>query len=58
MPVNRELKRAINKGENADVLEQIALKNGMKTLRMSVIDYVLKGITTVDEVRRVTYENN
>ena len=58
MPVNRELKRAINKGENADALEQIALKNGMKTLRMSVIDYVLKGITTVDEVRRVTYEND
>ena len=58
MPVNSEIKRAINKGETADVLEHIALKNGMKTLRMSVIDYVLKGITTVDELRRVTYENN
>lgn len=58
MPVNREIKRAINQGETADVLEQIALKNGMKTLRMSVVDYVLKGITTIEEVRRVTYEND
>lgn len=58
MPVDREIKKAINKGETADVLEQIALKNGMKTLRMSAINYVLKGITTVDEVRRVTYDND
>ena len=57
MPVSAEIKRAINRRETADVLEDIALKQGMKTLRMSAVDYVLKGITTVEEVRRVAYED-
>lgn len=33
MPVSAEIKRAINRRETADVLEDIALKQGMKTLR-------------------------
>jgi glucose 1-dehydrogenase len=41
----------------ADVLEQIALTHGMKTLRMSAIDYALRGITTVEEVQRVAYDD-
>lgn len=57
MPVNAELRQAISRGENADVLEEIALRHGMKTLRMSAIEYALKGITTVEEVRRVAYED-
>ena len=57
MPVSAEIKRAINRRETADVLEDIALKQGMKTLRMSAVDYVLKGITTVEEVCRVAYED-
>ena len=48
---------AINRGENADVLEEIALTHGMKTLRMSAIDYALRGITTVEEVQRVAYDD-
>ena len=57
MPVSAEIKRAINRRETADVLEDIALKQGMKTLRTSAVDYVLKGITTVEEVHRVAYED-
>ena len=57
MPVNAELRQAISRGDNADILENIALKNGMKTLRMSAVEYALKGITTVEEVRRVAYED-
>ncbi|MCI5515982.1 MAG: Flp pilus assembly complex ATPase component TadA [Roseburia sp.] len=57
MPVNAELRQAISRGDNADVLENIALKHGMKTLRMSAVEYALKGITTVEEVRRVAYED-
>ena len=57
MPISAEIKRAINKRETADVLEEIAISQGMKTLRMSAIDYVLKGLTTVEEVRRVAYED-
>ena len=42
MPVTADLRQAINRGENADVLEEIALTHGMKTLRMSAIDYALR----------------
>lgn len=58
MPMTAELKKAISKGENADVIEQIALRDGMKTLRMSAVEYVLKGLTTVEEVKRVAYESD
>ena len=39
------------------MLEEIALTHGMKTLRMSAIDYALRGITTVEEVQRVAYDD-
>lgn len=57
MPITNDLRQAINQGKNADELEAIALKHGMKTLRMSAIEYALKGITTVEEVRRVAFED-
>ena len=56
MPVTPALKRAISKGETAENLEKIALSEGMKTLRMAASDYVLQGVTTVEEVKRITYE--
>ena len=56
MPVTPALKRAIAKGENAETLENIALSEGMKTLRMAASEYVLQGVTTVEEVKRITYE--
>ena len=57
MPITNDLRQTINQGKNADELEAIALKHGMKTLRMSAIEYALKGITTVEEVRRVAFED-
>ena len=56
MPVTPTLKRAIAKGENAENLEKIALSEGMKTLRMAAVEYALQGVTTVEEVKRITYE--
>ena len=56
MPVTPALKRAISKGETAENLEKIALDEGMKTLRMAASDYVIQGVTTVEEVKRITYE--
>ena len=58
MPINAELRQAINRGDNADELEAIALRQGMKTLRMGAVEYALKGITTVEEVRRVAFEDD
>ena len=56
MPVTPRLKKAISKGETADVIEKIALEEGMVTLRGGIIDYVLKGITTMEELKRITFE--
>lgn len=57
MPITADLRQAITRGESADQLEAIALRYGMKTLRMSAVEYALKGITTVEEVRRVAFED-
>ena len=57
MPITPALRKAISKGETADNIEKIALSEGMNTLRMAAVDYVLKGVTTVEEVKRITYED-
>lgn len=57
MPVTNSLKRVIAAGENADKIEQTALKEGMKTLRQSAIQDVIDGITTIDEVKRITFSD-
>ncbi len=57
MPITPKLKKAISRGETADVIESVALQEGMKTLRMGAMDYVLQGITTIEEMKRITYED-
>ena len=57
MPVSRNLKKVIAAGEGADKIEAAALAEGMKTLRQAAINYVLQGITTVDEVLRITSDD-
>ena len=57
MPITNALKLEIARGANADEIEKKALSEGMKTLRMGASEYVLQGITTVEEVKRITYED-
>ena len=57
MPITNALKLEIARGANADEIEKKALEEGMKTLRMGAAEYVLQGITTVEEVKRITYED-
>lgn len=56
MPLTPKLRTLISKGVNADIIEKEALEEGMKTLRMEALDYALKGLTTLEEVKRITYE--
>ena len=56
MPMSPALRKVISKGDTADNIKKVALKEGMKTLRMSAIEKVLNGITTIEEVKRITYE--
>ncbi len=57
MPVTPALKHSISQGDNSDQIEKLAVKEGMTTLRRAASDYVLQGITTVEEVKRITYED-
>jgi len=56
MQLNDEIRRLIMKNEDASVLTAAARKNGMTTLREDGWDKVARGVTTVDEVLRVTQE--
>jgi len=49
-----ELKAAINSGASSEQFRQVALTQGLKTLRSSGLDLVFKGFTTVEEVFRST----
>lgn len=52
--VTRAIKELMLERASADKIRQEAIKQGMKTLRLSGWKKVLKGVTTPDEVMRVT----
>ena len=55
LPVDDTVKEQIMSREGASTIKKTALERGiMKTLRMDGISKVLKGMTTVDEVLRIT----
>lgn len=58
MPVSHKLGAIIAKGANADEIEAFAIQEGMTTLRRGAAEYVLKGITTVSEMKKVAYEDD
>ena len=56
MVVCDELRDAIASGSNSDVIRDIARKNGMRTLREQALLKAEAGVTTLEEVLRVTLE--
>ena len=56
MEVTHDLKLIIAKGGSADDIKEQALKEGMNTLRMSATRYVLDGITSVSEMKKVSFD--
>ena len=54
MRFNDALKEMVLGGSSAAELKMGAIKNGMMTLRMSGIQKVLDGVTTTEEILRVT----
>ena len=57
MEVTHDLKYIIARGGNADEIKECALKEGMSTLRMSATRYVLNGITSVSEMKKVSFDS-
>ncbi len=56
MEISNDVKRIIAKGGDADQIKDVALTQGMSTLRMSATRYVLEGITSVSEMIKVSFE--
>jgi len=50
-----EIRELINQNVSSDVLKANAIKNGMKTLRDTAAQLVLEGVTTTDELLRITF---
>ena len=53
-PLGDELREAILSGSTALDLKRTAVQAGMKSLRQSGLSKVAEGITTIEEVMRVT----
>lgn len=54
MPLREEIKELILTGASASELKREAIRLGMKTMRQAAITKLLQGITTIEEVVRVT----
>jgi len=57
MGVTEGIKELILRGANANEIKSKAVSEGMITLRRSGLEKVKKGITTIEEVVRVTFED-
>lgn len=55
MEVTEEIRELILRGASASEIKEQAIKDGMLTLRRSGLEKVKKGLTTIEEVVRVTF---
>jgi general secretion pathway protein E len=56
MPFTEGIRRLTQAGADADAIRAKAREEGMRTLRESAVEKLLKGVTTYQEVLRVTWE--
>lgn len=55
MEVSENIRELILRGANATEIKKMAIEEGMITLRRSGLEKVKKGVTTIEEVVRVTF---
>ncbi|MEW6570224.1 MAG: type IV-A pilus assembly ATPase PilB [Nitrospirota bacterium] len=55
MPVDSEIKEMVLEGASAGELKKAGIRLGMKTLRMSGLTKIKEGVTSLEEVLRVTF---
>jgi type IV pilus assembly protein PilB len=58
MPMNDSLKELVLQGASAMEMKREAVNTGMKTLRSSGINKLLNGVTTIEEVVKVTVHDD
>ncbi len=57
LEMTSELRRMVLTGKHASEIQKVAVEGGLVTLRMDASEKVRSGVTTVEEVLRVTAEN-
>jgi type IV pilus assembly protein PilB len=57
MPLNQEIREMILQGASNYEIKTAAVKQGMATLRQSGINKVIAGVTSLEEVLRVTFDD-
>jgi type IV pilus assembly protein PilB len=58
MPMKDSLKELVLQGASAMEMKREAVNSGMKTLRSSGIKKLLNGVTTIEEVVKVTVHDD
>lgn len=56
MEVSPAIRAVISRSGDSEEIKETAIKEGMSTLRMSAIRYVLSGITSFSEMKRISFE--
>ena len=57
MEMSPTLRHIISKSGDAEEIKDVAIKEGMNTLRMSATKLVLDGITSVSEMMKVSFDS-
>ena len=55
LPIKAEIREMVLEGASSDDLKKTAIRLGMKSLRMSGLTKVQEGVTSIEEVMRVTF---
>jgi type IV pilus assembly protein PilB len=58
LPVTEAIRRLIIKRASATIIKNHAMSEGMKTLRMVGVEKAIEGVTTLEEIWRVTSEDH
>ena len=56
MEVNDDMRKLISANASTEKLTEAARRTGMHTLRENAVQYVLDGVTSVEEMLRASYE--
>ena len=56
MPITSGIRKILHNKVTADEIQEIAVKEGMNTLRMAGARNVIDGVTSIEEVVRVAYD--
>jgi len=58
MEIDKDIRQLIAKNATSDTIKELAIKKGMKTLRMNCARLVKNGVTTIDEMLKIAFSKD